>query len=721
MNHMHKGPIAQDPRRRFGMGAMIPTRRKITIDELIEIGNRHHKAGELGEAESIFRKVLEIVPGHPVALQFLGVIAHQTENFDAAIALIEQAIEGAPNYHQAYNNLGNAYESKGDPEKALEAYQQALDLAPDYADALFNLGIVLRQLRRFEDALETFQRYIEFDPRCADAHYEMGFAHQRMGDRVKAQISYQVALNLDPDHADARVHLGDIFTTVGRVEEAIEEYDIGLETQPDHLKLLAEKGVAQRKIGLLEESLETIEKAQELNPDSVSTLLALGSAYQTIGDVTKATEAYMRAVEMMPHSEAPHKCLLFVLLNVPGLSAQELFDIHRQVRSPFDKPEFTAKTFPDRDRDPKRRLRIGYVSSDFRTHVVAMNILPVLVHHDHDAFEVFLYGQVEYPDQITEEFQKLAEHYRSTMQKSNEEVAQMIEDDEIDIVIYLAGRFDENRPIVATYRPAPIQVSYHDCATSGLEAMDYYLTDEILHPRDTPELFTEELYRLPVYYQYPIQEGLPEIKPAPAIENGYVTFGCLNKPEKINDKVIALWSRVLKAIPDSRLYLKYFNHYSQESMRARWEKKFADNGIGADRLAFNCGMDDRTSHLELYSAMDIALDPFPFNGATTTFEAMTMGMPVITLLGRNFVDRVAASIATHAGFPEFIAATEDEYVALAVDMARDAEKLNLLRQGMRDRLHESDLCSSGAYATGVETALRDMWRIWAETGAYKGK
>ena len=392
---------------------------------------------------------------------------------------------------------------------------------------------------------------------------------------------------------------------------------------------------------------------------------------------------------------------------MPGLSAQEYFDIHRQVRGPFDKPEFTRKNFLGHDRDPDRRLRIGYISSDFRTHVVAMNILPALVHHNHEAYEIFLYGQVEYPDQITDEFIKIADQYRSTMQKSNEEVAQMIEDDEIDIAIYLAGRFDENRPIVATYRPAPIQVSYHDCATSG--------------PEDTLELFTEELYRLPVYYQYPVQEGLPEIKPAPVIENGYITFGSLNKPEKLNDEVIALWSRVLDAVPESRIYLKYFNHYSQEAMRKRWEEKFAANGIDAERLIFHSGMDDRSSHLELYNAMDIALDPFPFNGATTTIEALTMGMPVITLLGTKFVGRVAASIVTHAGFPEFIAKTEDDYVALAVDLASNPDKLNALRQSMRDTLHKAKICNSEPYARTVEAALRDMWHTWVETGGYKEK
>ena len=230
--------------------------------------------------------------------------------------------------------------------------------------------------------------------------------------------------------------------------------------------------------------------------------------------------------------------------------------------------------------------------------------------------------------------------------------ADIIEKDEIDILVVLAGRFDENRPIVTTYRPAPIQVSFHDCATSGLKSMDYYFTDSVLHPSNTAELFTEELYRLPYYYQYPVQEGIPEIKDTPALNNDYITFGSFNKPEKIGDSVIELWANVLLAVPNSKLLLKYFNHYDEESMKQRWISRFEKYNIVASRIIFMGNIDDRQSHLALYDLIDIALDPFPFNGATTTFESLSMGVPVVSLLGKHFVDRVAGSIVTHAGYPE---------------------------------------------------------------------
>ncbi|MCS5612284.1 MAG: hypothetical protein NZ961_17830, partial [Candidatus Poribacteria bacterium] len=361
-------------------------------------------------------------------------------------------------------------------------------------------------------------------------------------------------------------------------------------------------------------------------------------------------------------------------------------------RGRFNKPEFSKKNFPERDRTTTRRLRVGYISSDFRKHVVALNVFPVIKNHNHDAFEIFLYSHVEFPDELTEVFRDCADHWRSILNKSDQEAADMIEEDGIDVLVVLAGRFDENRPTIAANRPAPIQVSFHDCATSGLEAMDYYLTDNILHPSDTPELFTEELYRLPYYYQYPVQEYLPEVKPSPVLTNGFITFGCFNKPEKINDTVIELWADVLRAVPESKLLLKYFNSYSEPDMSARWTSRFKKIGISEDRLIFQFNSDSRQTHLALYEQIDISLDPFPFNGATTTFESLSMGVPVVSLLGKHFVDRVAASIVTHAGYPEFAAKTKDDYVELAKNLASDIDNLNKLRLSMREILHKSKLC-----------------------------
>jgi predicted O-linked N-acetylglucosamine transferase (SPINDLY family) len=251
--------------------------------------------------------------------------------------------------------------------------------------------------------------------------------------------------------------------------------------------------------------------------------------------------------------------------------------------------------------------------------------------------------------------------------------------------------------------------------------MDYYLTDSIIHPETTQDKFTEELYRLPTYYQYPVQEGLPEVNELPAIKNGFITFCSFSKPEKINDEVVELWARVLNAIPDSRLMLKFFKHYSETLMLDRTIKRFADHGIDKDRLILNASHDTRTDHLTLYHQADIALDPFPFNGATTTFEALGMGIPVLTLQGDHFVSRVATSMVTHTGYPELAASSKDHYVEIAENLCEDLTALNETRQSLREQLHASSLCQGAEYSRNVEAAFRDMWKTWCETGGYKGK
>jgi protein O-GlcNAc transferase len=700
---------------------ITPMSRQMTVQDLFKLGNQFHKEDQIDKAETIFRKILEFHPNHPGALHFLGVIAQQSGNQDAAIKLISKAIKIEPNYHQAYNNLGNSYEKLGKLEEAEQHYSKAVELKPDYVDALFNLGLIKRLLRKYEEGAEILQKCIDLDPRRTDVHFEMGCTQQRMSDRLKAQISFQVVLSIDPEHIEARINLGNILNTLSKTEASIEAYDYVLERHPDCIKALNSKCVALRKVGRFDEAFEIINYSYNVDPENLETLSTFGSYYQTIGDNEKAADFYGKAVELNPDVESSHKCLLFVALNLPRLTSQELFDIHRQVRGHFDRPEDTKKIFLKRNRDPNRKIRIGYVSSDFRTHVVALNVLPVIASHNRDEYEVYLYAQVEYPDAVTLSFQEITDVFRSTMQKSNEEVAEMVEEDEIDILVYLAGRFDENRPIIATHRPAPIQVSYHDCATSGLAAMDYYMTDEILNPADTQEMFTEELYRLPAYYQYPVQEGLPKVNTLPALKNGFITFGTLNKPEKINRDVIELWSNVLKAVPNSKLYLKYFNHYGEPTVQRIVKEMFANNNIEEGQLIFVGSLDDRRQHLELYGDIDITLDAFPFNGATTTFEALTMGVPVVTLLGRHFVDRVASSIVTHAGYPEFVSNNHEEYVSLAVSLTSDLDKLNKIRSTMRDKIHASTLCQSAPYARNVEAAFRDMWKTWCETGGYKGK
>lgn len=706
---------------RFGTQQSVARQRNLPASKMIELGNRYHRAGDQSRAETIFRAVLAQAPNQPAALLSLGIIARQNKLYLEAAKLMERTVALAPKYHQAYNNLGTVYTDLGRFDDAVVAYETAIDLKPDYAEAFYNLGVAYEAQRKFDDALKALSQCRRLTPKRADLHYEIGQCETKLGHRLEAQIAYRVALHLKPDHAQARNGLARILAAMGRYEEAVIEFTRSLDDAPGDLSIMNGLAEAKKRLGQFDEALELLEKAYAIEPRNLETLLNIGAVSQCMGDVKVAAVYFEQMLSLARGAESAEKSVLFAALNRPDLSSEELFALHLRMRSIHDKPHLRGKHFDDRSHDPDRKLRVGFVSSDFRTHVVALNMLPLIGHYDRAKFDVILYAQEKSTDQLTKTFKDHTQGYRAIERFDDAEVARMIEDDKIDILVILAGRFDENRPLIASHRAAPIQVSFHDCATSGLEAMDYWLTDSILHPRDTPEGFTEQLYRLPVYYQYPAQDGLPAVSAPPALENGFITFGSFNKPEKINEEVVAVWADVLHAVPNSKLLLKYFSYYSEPSMQRRWLAKFADHGIGEDRLILKARSDNRPNHLTLYNDVDVALDPFPFNGATTTFEALSMCVPVVSLLGRHFVDRVAASMVTHAGYPELVAHDRPAYVALARDLASDIGRLQHWRETMREQLHSSPLCNGADYARTIEDAFRDMWKTWVETGGYRGR
>ncbi|MEE3051402.1 MAG: hypothetical protein VX535_07485, partial [Pseudomonadota bacterium] len=370
-----------------------------------------------------------------------------------------------------------------------------------------------------------------------------------------------------------------------------------------------------------------------------------------------------------------------------------------------------AEPFPN-DPIPDRRLRVGYLSSDFRNHPVGTNVLPLLSSHDRVKFEVFCYADVPCPDAMMERFRSTVDHWHPIVGKPDSEVAGMVRADAIDVLVCLAGRFDRNRPLVCAHRAAPVQVSLFDGATSGLEEMDYWLTDGFLHPPDTKEMFTEELYRLPVFYQWlPIEEA-PTIETLPAEQAGFVTFGSFNNPAKVNEEVISLWGEVLKSVPGSRLALKYKTWYGQASLQDRVVERFRDQRIEPDRIEFKASSDTFAEHLGRYGEVDIALDPFPFNGATTTFQALSMGVPVVSLAGETFISRATGSILHHAGLGDLTVDTPEAYVACARDLAGDFERLRELRKTLRERMATSPICNAPAHTCSVEAAYRDMWQKW---------
>ena len=403
------------------------------------------------------------------------------------------------------------------------------------------------------------------------------------------------------------------------------------------------------------------------------------------------------------------------MLYVPGLSPEELFAEHLQFSESHARGSPRPTEDLTNDPTPDRRLRVGYLSSDFLNHPVGRTILPLISSHDRTRFEVFCYAEVRRPDAMTERFRSCVDHWHTTVGKSDAEVAGMVRADGIDVLVCVAGRFDSNRPLVCAHRAAPVQVSYGDGATSGLEEMDYFLTDDFLHPPDTKEMFTEELYRLPVFNQLLLPEmEAPPVATLPAEQAGFITFGSFNNPAKINEEVIRLWAEVLKSVPGSRLLFKYRKvyWYDQSSLRDSVPERFAACGIGQDRIMFAALSDTFTEHLGRYGEVDIALDPFPFNGSTTTFEALWMGVPVISLAGETFMSRLAGSILHHAGLGDLAVDTPEAYVACARNLAGDPARLKTLRSTLRERVATSPLCDAPTYARSVETAYRDMWQEW---------
>ncbi len=577
------------------------------------------------------------------------------------------------------------------------------------AEEALDLAFAHHRAGRLAEAVAHYRRVLEVDPANRRALRPLGDALHGRGDHAAALLAYRAALEIEPEDLAAHINMANTLIAAGRFAEAGAASNRVLENEPDCAPALSNLGQARLKSGRAMGAARAFETLARLTPDDARALNDLGIARQWAGDIDGAVDAFRRALAIDPGAILAERNLLIAVLDCPDLSSAELFALHRELADRHTRPEARGRIFAGPGRRAGGRPRVGYVSSDFRDHPVGRNIWPLLANHDRTGFEIFLYGTEAGADRLSPSFKQLADHWRAIDGVADGALAGMIENDGIDILVLLAGRFNANRPLLATYRAAPVQVSFHDCATSGLDEMDYWLSDALLHPADTAEQFSEQLYRLPVFYQFPPPEDFPAPGPPPSTANGFVTFGSFNKPEKINHRVIDLWSQLLRAVPGSRLMLKYRAFWGDGELAATLRARFADRGIAPERLVMGGADQSRRSHLALYRQIDIALDPFPFNGATTTFEALAMGVPVIALKGRHFVDRVGAALLAQAGLGELAADGPDDYVARARELAAEGGRLAGLRAGLRARLMASALCDGPAYAGSVEAAYRHMF------------
>ena len=495
-----------------------------------------------------------------------------------------------------------------------------------------------------------------------------------------------------------------------RRDEALAVYQRAVELEPENARQLANLGGLLGECYRPAEAIEILERAVAADPGSADARNHLGNRLREQGRAAEAAAAYRAALVADPASAMAHSNLLYTMNADTEVSAQEIFEESRRWDAAHGVAAATVAH--QMERDPERRLRLGYVSPDLRSHSVSRFLEPLLAGHDHERFELFAYAQVANPDDVTRRFEGLVDHWCSTVGMSDEALAARVRDDEIHILVDLAGHTGNSRLAAFARHPAPVQVSWLGYPnTTGLAAMDYRLTDAIADPDDGPgdDLHSETLIRLPHGFLCfaPERDGPPVADGA----GDPVTFGSFNNLAKITPKVVAAWARILIAVPESRLVLKN-RSLADDETRSRYLALFAGHGIENERLDLVAWIDSPSGHLGAYEQIDIGLDPFPYNGTTTTAEALWMGVPVITLRGNRHGGRVGASLLAAVGQTELIAETVDDYVAAAAALAQDSDRLAALRQTLRPAMAASPLCDAEGFTRDVEAAYRDMWRGW---------
>lgn len=718
-------------------------------DALHLLGVMALQSGQPKEAVALIERAIDIDGQVADYHNNLGEALRAQDKLEAAMRAYEKALALRPDFAAAYNNLGNTLEIQGqlteaieayqgalalqpDPEtqgnlahalkaqgrlsEAVAAYEQAIALNPDFVEAYSGLGATLREQGQIDKAIATFGEAIARKFDYVEGYYNLASTLYERGQLAEAISVIRQALVLQPRFAEAYNVLGLALRAQGKLGEAIEVYREALNLKSDFSEAHSNLGVALQRLGKLDEAIAAYEEALALQPNNTGTLLNLGTAYQEQVRLDDATETYRRALALAPDPDT-HSNLLTCLNYRTDIDASTMFIEHHRWGTANAGSLLRMLRSHSNDLDPERRLRVGYVSPDFRGHSVAYFAEPLLAAHDRARFEVFCYSNVSHPDAMTERLQSIADRWRNIVGLTDEMTADQIREDGVDILVDLAGHSADNRLLVFARKPAPIQVAYLGYPnTRGLTTIDYWLTDTYADPPgESDNHYFEKAMRLPCGFNcYQPLAGAPSVGLPPALSASHVTFGSFNYAPKVNPEVITVWSRVLRAVPDAQLILKA-RQFTDPGIRRRFQELFKKNRVSTQRVEMLGRIPSNRDHMSLYNRIDIALDTFPYNGHTTTCEALWMGVPVIVLAGNAHAGRVGVSLLSHVGLTEFIAENTDAYVATAVALANNVENLAMLRKNLRHRMQQSPLTNATHFARSVETVYRQMWRKWCKS------
>lgn len=641
------------------------------LQTLYATAAEHLKVGRLYEAEQLYRNILGMMPMSDAALHGLGLIAYQAGKPSLAVELIQRAvaIQPLPEY---LNNLGVVLNEPGDAPAAIQALQLAIRIKPAYPEAHFNLGNSL----------------------------------QKLGDAETAIAEFRQAISLRPTYVEAYANLGSLLRLLGRESEALVVYEECARQNPTSVVALRSLGTARAEQGQLDEAIDYYQRAIQLNPNDPKNHFQLGYTLKAAGLLTEAIACYRRSLELDPTYKEPADDLCFTLIYHPDFDERA---IQRELAAWNRTHAPASRSAHTNDRDPERKLRIGYVSPNFRDHVLSLFTIPLLEHHVRERFEIFCYSDAPNFDAISERIRGLSDTWRETRTLSDQSLAEQVRADRIDVLIDITLHMRDNRLRAFALKPAPVQVAWLGYpGSTGLTAMDYRLTDPYLDPPGMDEsIYSEKTWRLPhTFWCYDPLTDVPAVNELPALRNGHITFGCLNYAAKINHGVLRVWKQVMRANPQSRLLVLC----DPSSHRQRILEML---DIEPGRVEF-AARRPRLGYLELFHRVDLCLDTLPYNGHTTTMDGLWMGVPAVTLVGKTLVGRAGLSLLSNVGLPDFIAHSEEQFVHIASETSGDLESLRKLRAGLRQRVTNSPVMDARRFAAGIEQAYRSFWQNWCK-------
>lgn len=674
---------------------------------------RLHADGKLDAALPLYEQCLDEDPHDWRALTGLGLLHLQQKRFGIAEELLQRSASLNPANPEAHAWLAEARRSAGRPEVAVASFREALRLRPDLAPAWFNLGLALAELGDAPGAELAWTRFLALRPGDARVRRELAGAAIDRGELQAAARWLGEHLARFPADSQVAGELASVRLRQGDTDAALALLQEVVGREPGNFMAAYQLAIAFDRLARLPSAIQWYERAASLAPPRADIQNALAVAHHNLAQHDEALLHYRKALEIEPGFAAVHSNLLMALHYVE-IADEPMYREHlawaeRHVRDIQAAPRASFAN----SREPERRLRVGYVSPRFSAGPVARNFLPLLREHDAAGFHVTCYSTADAHDATTDEIRSHAHAWREVAALDDEALAQRIRDDAIDLLVDLSGHCPGHRLRMFARRAAPVQLTWLDySSTTGIAAIDHFVGDPLQTPPGTEQRFVEDLVRLPdVRLCYRPPDDLPQVVPPPALRNGHVTFGCINRLSKLNAPLVATWSAILREVPGSRLLLKGAAYASAE-VRRSVEQRFAAHRIAADRLDLREFSDEARMMAE-YGDMDICLDPFPYNGSTTTCDALLMGVPVVTQAGGTVASRAGLMFLTACGMRDWIADNPAEYVRIACEGARDLPRLAALRGALRTRLLDSPVCDAPRFARAMEAIYRSVWRRFA--------